>query len=139
MATWKVKEFPDGGVAEDGMSVSVRVVLTDGHEHFLEMPFSQLDWLTQALLSFGDAAYERQIQTGRMAAPNPISPAMLVDGFRVLPNPAEQHALVQLTGRKEANAPRGIGSFVLAPEQIQNLSERLAEVADELRQRSRPS
>ena len=139
MVTWKVKEFPDGSVADDGMSVSVRVVLINGREHFLEMPFSQLDWLTQALLSLGDGAYERQKQTGRMAASKPINPAMIVEGFRVLPNPAEQHALVQMTGRKEANAPRGMGSFVLASEQIQSLSERLAEVADELRQRSRPS
>jgi hypothetical protein len=121
------------------MTVSVNVVLKDGKQHVPQMPFDQLDWLVQALLKLANGAYDRQIQAGKLSPANPIDPAMTVDAFRVLPDSRTRQALVQLTGRAEPKAPLGMGSFVLAAEQVQGLGERLLEVADQLRQSSRLS
>jgi len=138
MTEFNVQEFPNGNVADDGMSVSINMRLENGEIHTLIMPFKQLDWLNNALLTLSNGAYTRQIETGRLEAANPIDPAMLVEGFRVLPNSKKLHALVHMTGRQDANGPIGMGSFVLAQEHIRSLGERLLEVAGQLNQMSKP-
>ena len=139
MATWRVQEFPDGKVAQDGSSVSVRVRLENGEEHTLEVPYQQLDWVNQALLRLANAAFDRQVQLGQLAPPPSLTdPAMTVEGFRVMAQSKGEHALVQLTGRASANSPLGMGSFVLAAQQVRGLGARLVEVAAELEQRGRP-
>ena len=139
MAEWEVHEFPNGEVADDGLSVTVWARLASGEEHTLKMPYEQLDWLIQALLRLANGAYERQIQTGRLASPGDVTdPAMSVAGFRVLPHSKGEHALVQLTGRATASGPLGMGSFSLGTQQARDFGARLLEVADELAQRSRP-
>jgi len=137
MAIWNVASFPHGEVSTDGLQVSVDATLNNGQGHVLRMPYRQLDWLIQALLYLANVAYERQVANGRLAAPDPAGPAITVESYRVLPNPDEQRALVQLTGRPSPGAAVGMGSFIIAVEHMPRLAEQLMAVADELRHRAR--
>lgn len=139
MTRMKVKEIPNGSVSDDGMEVSVNVILEDGKNHVLVLPFAQFDWFSQALMKLAEGAFTRQVQSGRLSAANPVDAAMTVQGFRVLARAKQQDALVQLTGRKDANGPSGILSFSIGAAHIEQLSGRLHEVADQLRQQGKPN
>ncbi len=96
------------------------------------MPYSQLDWLTQVLFSAGQGAYQKQAQSGRLSAANPVDAAMIAEGFRVLPNAAKKEALIQMTGRSQPNEPLGMGSVLVGEELLRNLSVRLSEALQQL-------
>lgn len=136
-----VKLFPNGKVHEDGNAVSIDVLSEDGSKYVLTMPFSQLDWLQQALLSLSRGAYERQVASGRLPGTTNVVEAqsMIVESLRAMVNPATKKILVQMSGRTDPNEPPGMGSFVLDEEGARHLSMRLSECAEQLRQTSKPS
>lgn len=127
-----IKSFPRGSVSQDGLTVSVEAELQDGSLRTLVFPYDQLDFLVQALMSFATAAFNQQVGTGRVSAVNPVGAAMVAEGFRVLPNNPQQHALVQITGRSDPNGPLGLGSFAVDARLAQGLGKRLLAVAEGL-------
>jgi hypothetical protein len=68
MSEWIVDKALGGRVSDDGMVVRLHLRLADGQEQILVMPVGQLDFMTRALLNLGNAAFDRQIATGRLAA-----------------------------------------------------------------------
>jgi hypothetical protein len=140
MSTFVVKAFPAGKVSDDGTVVAVTVETTDGQSHRLEVPFDRVEWLHQALLKLSMAAYRRQVRTGRLVrGPGAVDAPIVAEMVRVLPDTAHKHALIQVTGRQSPNRPLGLGSMIVDEGGARNLGRRLLEVADQLKQTSRPS
>jgi hypothetical protein len=127
-----IKSFPRGRVSEDGTTLSIDAELQDGSVRTMALPYDQLDWLVQALMSMGNAAFDRQAETGRLGNVNPLDAAIIAEGCRVLPNPSEQDALVQVTGRKRPDGPLGLGSFKVNQQLAEALGKRLLAVAEDL-------
>jgi hypothetical protein len=130
----EISHFSRGDVSADGTTVVFDAVDTSGATHTVQMPFHQLDWIYQASATLAALAYDRQVETGRLQAANPVDPALVAEAFRVLPNVNDQKAIVQLTGRSQPNGPVEMGSFVLAAKLVLRLSERLREAGEQLRQ-----
>jgi hypothetical protein len=128
----KVKRFDNGTASDDGKELSIDVILDDDERHTLVVPFRQIDWVSNAFLNLANAAYDRQREKGVFEPSNPIEPAMIAESFRVVPKEATSEALLQILGRKDAGAPRGIGSTLLTLELVRGLSERLGVVATQL-------
>jgi hypothetical protein len=128
MATLEVKLFPHVNVSADGMSITIDCELMDGTVHQLVLPYQQIDWINQALLSAAQGAYLRQVQNGTLSPVNPLNAPMLATGLRVLPDTANKTALIQMTGRSQPNEPLGSGSVLVGEDLLRGLSTRLQEV-----------
>ncbi len=128
MATFEVKSFPQVSVSNDGMTATVDCELADGTMHRLVLPYQQLDWLTQALLSAAQGAYLKQVESGKLSPINPLNAAMVATGLRVLPDTKNKTAMIQMTGRSQPNEPLGSGSVLVGEELLRALSARLLEV-----------
>lgn len=140
MKTWVVQQFPAAEVSPDGTAIFLDIEMAGGQSRRLEIPYGQIEWLLDALLRLSQVAYDRSVANGRIQRIEHDHPGiMIADGSRVLPAPADGRMVVQLTGRRDANAPRGSGSFVIDEHGARDLSVRLAEVAEQLRQAKKPS
>lgn len=141
MTTWNVKSFPTGTVSADGMEITIEVDLGAGRKGKLNLPFSQLDWLQQALLSLSQGAYDRQVATGRLApSANAVEgQSAKAEALRVMADTQKKEILVQMNVRVDPSAPQGMASFLIESDLATHLATRLRECVEQIVQAAHPS
>lgn len=103
----------------------------------LDVSYFDLDGIVHLLLALADDAYDRAIASGRVPeVPALVNEPTVAESVQLLADHRAQEGILQLIGRRDANAPLGAIAFRLTLDQCEFLSARCQEVANELRQTS---
>jgi hypothetical protein len=141
MPTFTVESFPNGEVSDDGTYVIVETRLTNGNMIDLKIPYTQFDWLQQAMLRLAAGAYERQIANGKIQPVLSVASdsAMTVETFSVRTETDTNRIRIQTGGRADPSEPMGMGSMIASEQAARDMGNALIEAADLLKSKKAPN
>jgi hypothetical protein len=136
----EIAQILGGDCSEDGARITLRVETASGMRRDLDVSYFDLDGIVHLLLALAGDAYDRAIASGRVPeVPALMNEPTVAESVRLLADHRAQEGILQLIGRRDANAPLGAIAFRLTLDQCEFLSARCQEVANELRQRQKLS
>jgi len=139
MMTDHVNYFSEIDVSEDGKTLLITAVLSDGSNLILEVPYHNAEWLAKAIFSRAHIAIQRQESAGELMSSPIAYDALVAEGIRTLQNPRENMALIEAIGARKSNGEPGMISLLIDTAQAIALIEELRQFVQTAPTLSRPS